>query len=69
MAKRLFLLDGMALAYRAYFSMIRTPLINSKGMNTSAVFGFVNTLNKLIDDEKPDFDRWTFFSIPNVLCP
>ncbi|KXK46401.1 MAG: DNA polymerase I [Chlorobi bacterium OLB5] len=55
MAKRLFLLDGMALAYRAYFSMIRTPLINSKGMNTSAVFGFVNTLNKLIDDEKPDF--------------
>jgi DNA polymerase I len=55
MAKRLFLLDGMALAFRAYFSMIRTPLINSKGINTSAVFGFVNTLNKLIDDEKPDF--------------
>ncbi|MBZ0204054.1 MAG: DNA polymerase I [Ignavibacteria bacterium] len=55
MAKRLFLLDGMALAYRAYFSMIRTPLINSKGVNTSAVFGFINTLNKLIDDEKPDF--------------
>lgn len=55
MPKRLFLLDGMALAYRAYFSMIRTPLINSKGMNTSAVFGFINTLNKLIDDEKPDF--------------
>jgi DNA polymerase-1 len=55
MAKRLFLLDGMALAYRAYFSMIRTPLINSKGVNTSAVYGFINTLNKLIDDEKPDF--------------
>ncbi len=55
MAKRLFLLDGMALAYRAYFSMIRTPLINSKGVNTSAIFGFVNTLNKLIDDEKPDY--------------
>lgn len=55
MAKRLFLLDGMALAYRAYFSMIRTPLINSKGFNTSAIFGFVNTLNKLIDDEKPDY--------------
>src|SRR5262245_12183614 len=55
MSKRLFLLDGMALAYRAYFSMIRTPLITSKGMNTSAVFGFVNTLNKLIDDEKPDY--------------
>lgn len=55
MPKKLFLLDGMALAYRAYFSMIRTPLINSKGMNTSAVYGFINTLNKLIDDEKPDF--------------
>lgn len=55
MPKRLFLLDGMALAYRAYFSMIRTPLINSKGMNTSAVYGFVNTINKIIEDEKPDY--------------
>src|SRR4030095_7574550 len=55
MAKRLFLLDGMALAYRAYFSMIRNPLISSKGVNTSAVFGFINTLNKLIEDEKPDY--------------
>jgi DNA polymerase-1 len=55
MPKRLFLIDGMALAYRAYFSLIRTPLISSKGMNTSAVFGFINTLNKLIDDEKPDY--------------
>ncbi len=55
MAKRLFLLDGMALAYRAYFSMIRTPLVNSKGVNTSAVFGFINAINKLIDDEKPDY--------------
>lgn len=55
MAKRLFLLDGMALTYRAYFSMIRTPLINSKGMNTSAIFGFVNSLNKILQDEKPDY--------------
>lgn len=55
MSKRLFILDGMALAYRAYFSMIRTPLINSKGQNTSAIYGFVNTLNKLIEDEKPDY--------------
>ena len=55
MPKRLFLIDGMALAYRAYFSLIRTPLISSKGMNTSAIFGFINTLNKLIDDEKPDY--------------
>ncbi|HEY3252115.1 MAG TPA: 5'-3' exonuclease H3TH domain-containing protein, partial [Ignavibacteria bacterium] len=55
MPKRLFLLDGMALAYRAYFSLIRTPLINSKGMNTSAIYGFINALNKLIEDEKPDY--------------
>jgi len=55
MAKRLFLLDGMALTYRAYFSMIRTPLINSKGMNTSAIFGFINSLNKILQDEKPDY--------------
>jgi DNA polymerase I len=55
MAKRLFLIDGMAIAYRAYFSLIRTPLINSKGMNTSAIYGFINALNKLIDDEKPDY--------------
>jgi len=55
MSKRLFLLDGMALAYRAYFSMIRAPLMNSKGVNTSAVFGFINTLNKILDDEKPDY--------------
>jgi DNA polymerase-1 len=55
MAKKLFLLDGMALSYRAYFSMIRNPLINSKGMNTSAIFGFINSLNKILQDEKPDY--------------
>ena len=55
MAKRLFLLDGMALTYRAYFSMIRNPLINSKGMNTSAIYGFINSLNKILQDEKPDY--------------
>lgn len=55
MPKKLFLLDGMALTYRAYFSMIRTPLVNSKGMNTSAIFGFINTLNKLLEMEIPDY--------------
>jgi DNA polymerase-1 len=55
MAKKLFLIDGMALSYRAYFSMIRTPLINSKGMNTSAIYGFINSLNKILQDEKPDY--------------
>jgi DNA polymerase-1 len=52
--ERLFLLDGMALAYRAYFTFINRPLINSKGENTSAIFGFVNTLMKILDEEKPE---------------
>jgi DNA polymerase-1 len=54
-AKRFFILDGTALAYRAYFAMISHPLINSKGQNTSAVFGFANYLMKIIGDEKPDY--------------
>ena len=53
--KRLFLIDGSALAYRAYFAFIRNPLINSKGENTSAVFGFTNSVLKILRDEKPDY--------------
>jgi len=52
--ERLFLLDGMALAYRAYFSFINRPLLNSKGENTSAVYGFTTTLMKILDEEKPE---------------
>ena len=52
--ERLFLLDGMALAYRAYFAFISRPLINSKGVNTSAIYGFVSTLLKILEDELPD---------------
>src|SRR5436190_5339716 len=52
--ERLFLLDGMARAYRAYFSFISRPLINSKGENTSAIFGFVNTLMKILNEDKPE---------------
>ncbi|HTR99281.1 MAG TPA: DNA polymerase I [Bacteroidota bacterium] len=52
--ERLFLLDGMALAYRAYFSFITRPLINSKGVNTSAVYGFVTALMKILEDERPE---------------
>ncbi|MBK8499984.1 MAG: DNA polymerase I [Flavobacteriales bacterium] len=51
--KRLFLLDAFALIYRAYFSFIRTPRVNSKGFNTSAAFGFTTTLLDLIKREKP----------------
>ena len=50
----LYLLDGMALAYRAYFAFIQRPLINSRGENTSAIYGFVTTLMRILDEEKPD---------------
>lgn len=53
-SERLFLLDGMALAYRAYFAFISRPLINSKGMNTSAIYGFTTMLMRLLEDEKPE---------------
>ena len=52
--KRLYLIDGYAMLYRAHFAMIRNPLINSKGMHTSALFGFINQIMKLINNEKPD---------------
>ncbi len=52
--KRLFLLDAYALIYRGYYAFIRNPRINSKGQNTSAVFGFVNTLLDIIRREKPE---------------
>lgn len=52
--ERLYLLDGMALAYRAYFSFIQRPLINSKGENTSAVYGFINTLLKVLEEDRPE---------------
>ena len=51
--KRLFLLDAMALIYRAYFAMIRTPLVNSKGQNVSAISGFTSTLFDLLTRENP----------------
>jgi len=54
-AQRVFFVDGSALAYRSHFAFIKNPLINSRGENTSAVFGFVRGLLKLIDDEHPDY--------------
>lgn len=51
----LYLLDAYALIYRAYYALIRSPRINSKGQNTSAIFGFVNTLNDVLTNERPDF--------------
>ena len=50
---KLFLLDAYALIYRSYYAFIKNPRINSKGMNTSAVMGFVNTLNEIMQKEQP----------------
>ena len=50
---KLFLLDAYALIYRAYYAFIKNPRINSKGLNTSAVMGFVNTLHEVINKEQP----------------
>lgn len=50
---RLFLLDGMALIYRAHFAFITNPIRNSKGVNTSALYGFTNTLLTIIEKENP----------------
>jgi DNA polymerase-1 len=53
MADTLFLLDGMALVYRAHFALIRSPIMTTGGLNTSAVFGFANTLLSILEKEKP----------------
>jgi DNA polymerase I len=52
--KRLFLLDAYALIFRGYYAFIKNPRINSKGMDTSAIFGFMNSLLDVIKREKPD---------------
>ncbi len=51
--KKLFLLDAYALIYRSYYAFIKNPRINSKGLNTSAIFGFVNTLEDVLKKEQP----------------
>jgi len=51
--KKLFLVDAYAIIYRAYYAFIRNPRVNSKGLNTSAIFGFVNTLEEVLKREKP----------------
>lgn len=51
--KKLFLIDAYAIIYRAYYAFIRAPRVNSKGLNTSAIYGFVNTLEDVLKREKP----------------
>lgn len=55
MKKRLFLIDAYAMIYRAYFAFIRAPRIDSKGRNTSTIFGFAMMLEDVIDKERPDY--------------
>ena len=52
---RLFLLDAYALIYRSYYAFLKNPRINSKGLNTSAIMGFVNALNEVITKEQPTY--------------
>ena len=53
--EKLFLLDAYALIYRSYYAFIKNPRINSKGLNTSAIIGFVNTLQEVIEKEQPKY--------------
>ena len=52
---KLFLLDAYALIYRAYYAFIKNPRINSKGFNTSAILGFVNTLEEVLKKESHSY--------------
>ena len=53
MVKKLFLLDGMALVYRAHFAFITRPILTSKGLNTSALYGFTQTLLDILKNQQP----------------
>ena len=52
---KLILLDAYAIIYRSYYALLRTPRINSKGLNTSAIMGFCNTLHEVLTKEQPDY--------------
>ena len=54
-SKRLFLIDSMAMAYRAYFAFQKNPLITTKGENVCAVFGFVQSILKILEEQHPDY--------------
>src|SRR6266852_8511849 len=53
MVKKLFLLDGMALVYRAHFALISRPILTSKGVNTAALYGFTQTLLDILKNQQP----------------
>ena len=53
--KKIYLIDGMAILYRAHYAMVYNPLTTSTGIHTSAIFGFMNSLIKLLKEENPDY--------------
>jgi DNA polymerase-1 len=55
MKPRIFLFDAYALIYRAYYAFISRPMINSKGQNTSAIYGFTNALFDILKKENPEY--------------
>jgi len=55
MTKSLYLIDGMAQIYRSHFALMRSPIFSSKGVNTSALYGFTNTLLDLLENQRPDY--------------
>ena len=65
---KLFLLDAYALIYRSYYAFMKAPRINSKGLNTSCVMGFCNTLNEILTKEKPTHIAVAFDQIGRASC-
>ena len=59
--KRMFLIDGYAMLYRAHYAMIRNPLITSYGLPTSALFGFLNQLFRILNEKKNFFENLLSF--------
>lgn len=66
---KLFLLDAYALIYRSYYAFIKNPRINSKGFNTSAILGFVNTLEEVLKKRKSYAHRGSFRSFRTNIPP
>ena len=65
--KKLFLLDAYALIFRAYYAFIRAQMINSKGLNTSAIYGFTATLEEILRTESPSHIGVVFDKFLDVL--
>ena len=65
--KKLFLIDAYALIYRAYYAFIKNPRINSKGFDTSAIMGFLNSIFDIIKRENPDYFSVVLTKVDQVI--